>query len=122
MVAAGLVDAVTLTGFRDDVREIMSVSAVVLSLSLYPEAFGRTVNEALALRVPVAGYAHGGVGEQLTQHFPAGLVPPGAVDAMAERLFEWSVTPPSMQAVQAYALQDMLDNTLVLYRDLVALR
>lgn len=122
MEAAGLVDAITLTGFRDDVREIMSVSAVVLSLSLYPEAFGRTVNEALALRVPVAGYAHGGVGEQLTQHFPAGLVPPGAVDAMAERLFEWSVTPPSMQAVQAYALQDMLDNTLVLYRDLVALR
>ena len=118
MEAAGLVDAVTLTGFRDDVREIMSVSAVVLSLSLHPEAFGRTVNEALALRVPVAGYAHGGVGEQLARHFPAGLVSPGDPDAMAERLLEWSVTSPSTHDVQVYALLEMLNSTLSLYRDL----
>ena len=118
MEAAGLVDAITLTGFRDDVREIMSVSAVVLSLSLHPEAFGRTVNEALALGIPVAGYAHGGVGEQLTQHFPAGLVPPGDADVMIERLADWSLLPPCMQDVQVYALQQMTGSTLALYRDL----
>jgi len=118
IAAAGLTDSITLTGFRDDVREIMSVSAVVLSLSRQPEAFGRTVNEALGLGVPVAGYAHGGVGEQLTRHFPAGLVPPGDSAAMAERLLEWSATPPSMQHVQVYALQSMLDSTLILYREM----
>ena len=118
IAAAGLTGAITLTGFREDVREIMSVSSAVLSLSLQPEAFGRTVNEALGLGVPVAGYAHGGVGEQLARHFPAGLVPPGDAAAMAERLFEWSVTPPSMQDVQVYALQDMLDSTLALYREM----
>jgi glycosyltransferase involved in cell wall biosynthesis len=118
--AQGIAAHGTLTGFRDDVREIMAVSSAVLSLSLQPEAFGRTVNEALGLGVPVAGYAHGGVGEQLAQHFPAGLVPPGDVNAMAERLLEWSATPPSMDDVQVYALQDMLDSTLVLYRGLVA--
>ena len=121
IAAAGLTGSITLTGFRNDVREIMSVSSVVLSLSRQPEAFGRTVNEALGLGVPVAGYAHGGVGEQLARHFPAGLVPPGDVPAMAERLFEWSATPPSMQDVQVYALQDMLDSTLAVYRDLVVL-
>jgi glycosyltransferase involved in cell wall biosynthesis len=120
IAAAGLTGCITLTGFRDDVREIMAVSSAVLSLSLQPEAFGRTVNEALGLGVPVAGYAHGGVGEQLAQHFPAGLVPPGDVNAMAERLLEWSATPPSMDDVQVYALQDMLDSTLTLYRELVA--
>jgi len=120
IAAAGLTGFITLTGFRDDVREIMAVSSAVLSLSLQPEAFGRTVNEALGLGVPVAGYAHGGVGEQLTRHFPAGLVPPGDVDAMAERLLEWSATPPSMDDVQVYALQDMLDSTLTLYRELAA--
>jgi glycosyltransferase involved in cell wall biosynthesis len=122
IAAAGLGDSITLTGFREDVREIMSVSSVVLSLSLQPEAFGRTVNEALGLGVPVAGYAHGGVGEQLTRHFPAGRVPPGDTVAMASRLLEWFATPPSMQAVQVYALQDMLDSTLALYRDLAATR
>ena len=119
IAAAGLTGSITLTGFRKDVREIMAVSSAVLSLSLQPEAFGRTVNEALALGVPVAGYAHGGVGEQLAQNFPAGLVPPGDIDAMAKRLLDWSATPPSMQGVQVYALQDMLDCSLALYRDLV---
>ena len=118
IAAAGLTGLITLTGFRADVREIISVSSVVLSLSHQPEAFGRTVNEALGLGVPVAGYAHGGVGEQLAQHFPAGLVPPGDVNAMAERLLEWSATPPSMDDVQVYALQDMLDSTLALYDEL----
>jgi glycosyltransferase involved in cell wall biosynthesis len=120
IAGAGLTGSITLTGFRDDVREIMSVSSVVLSLSLQPEAFGRTVNEALALGVPVAGYAHGGVGEQLAQHFPAGLVPPGDPAAMASRLLDWSATPPPMEDVQVYALQDMLRSTLTLYRELAA--
>ena len=118
IAAAGLTGSITLTGFRNDVREIMSVSSAVLSLSLQPEAFGRTVNEALGLGVPVAGYAHGGVGEQLARHFPAGLVSPGDPDAMAERLLEWSAAPPSMQGVHVYALQDMLDSTLALYREM----
>jgi glycosyltransferase involved in cell wall biosynthesis len=118
IAAAGLAGCITLTGFRNDVREIMSVSAVVLSLSLQPEAFGRTVNEALALGVPVAGYAHGGVGEQLLQHFPAGQVPPGDAVAMADLLNAWLVTPPSMQDVRVYTLQDMLRSTLALYRNL----
>jgi len=115
IAAAGLAGCITLTGFRKDVREIMAVSDVVLSLSLQPEAFGRTVNEALALGVPVAGYAHGGVGEQLVQHFPAGLVPPGDATVMVQILAGWFAAPPSMQDVQVYALQDMLDSILTLY-------
>ena len=112
---AGLADCITLTGYRQDVREIMSVSDVVLSLSTDPEAFGRTVNEALALGIAVAAYAHGGAGEQLAQHFPAGRVAPGDVVAMTELLREWSLTAPSMREVRIYNLQDMLDSTLALY-------
>jgi glycosyltransferase involved in cell wall biosynthesis len=115
VAAAGLADCITLTGYRDDVREIMSVSDVVLSLSTDPEAFGRTVNEALALGIPVAAYDHGGAGEQLAQHFPAGRVAPGDIVAMTELLGEWSLTPPCMRNVRVYNLQDMLDSTLTLY-------
>ena len=118
IAAAGLDGLITLAGFREDMRDILAVSSVVVSLSRKPEAFGRTVNEALSLRVPVAGYAHGGVGEQLRQHFPAGAVPPADVAAMVGRLEAWYTAPPSMQEVRVHSLQDMLDRTLALYHAL----
>ena len=118
ITAAGVGDAVTLTGYRSDVREIMAVSAAVLSLSRQPEAFGRTVNEALALGVPVAGYAHGGVGEQLESRFPQGCVTPLDQDAMVERLAGWYASPPGMQGIAPCVLDEMLDKTLALYQSL----
>jgi glycosyltransferase involved in cell wall biosynthesis len=118
IAAAGLAGSITLAGFRTDVRDIMAVSSVVLSLSRQPEAFGRTVNEALSLHVPVAGYAHGGVGEQLQRHFPAGAVPAADVAAMVERLQAWYAAPPALQGVSPSTLQDMLARTLALYHDL----
>jgi len=118
LAAPGLSGAVTFTGYRSDVREILAVSDVVLSLSLQPEAFGRTVNEALALGVPVAGYAHGGVGEQLERHFPDGAVAPRDIAAMVDRLQAWYATPPSMEGVRPHTLASMLDSTLRLYRAL----
>jgi glycosyltransferase involved in cell wall biosynthesis len=118
LAALGLGGAITFTGYRSDVREIMAVSSVVLSLSRQPEAFGRTVNEALSLEVPVAGYAHGGVGEQLARQFPAGAIAPGDTTAMAARLQAWYATPPSMQGVRPYTLASMLDSTLQLYHAL----
>jgi len=118
IASAGVKDSVTFTGFRTDVREIMAVSAAVLSVSQQPEAFGRTVNEALSLGVPVAGYAHGGVGEQLESRFPQGCIEPLDPGAMAERLAGWFETPPSMQGVKPYLLDEMLEKTLALYQSL----
>jgi len=118
--AAGVADAITCTGFREDIREIVSVSSAVVSLSRYPEAFGRTVNEALSLGIPVVGYDHGGVGEQLARHFPAGLVSPGDLTTMTERLAGWIVAPPGMVEVQPYTLEQMLNKTIDLYHQVVA--
>ncbi|MEA2094879.1 MAG: glycosyltransferase, partial [Pseudomonadota bacterium] len=118
IAAARLERSIVLTGYRDDLREILSISAVVLSLSRHPEAFGRTVNEALSLGRPVAGYAHGGVGEQLAELFPAGQVPVGDRQRMAERLALWHQQPPQMEAVKAYRLDNMLQGTLQLYETL----
>ena len=114
----GLGETITFTGYRYDVRDIMATSCVVLSLSLLPEAFGRTVNEALSLHVPVAGYAHGGVGEQLARHFPAGAVTACDTEAMVDRLLAWHAEPPAMQGVNSYTLPDMLAHTLALYHSL----
>ena len=116
--AAGITDAISCTGFREDIREIMSVSNAVVSLSQHPESYGRTVNEALSLGIPVVGYAHGGVGEQLTRHFPAGAVSPGDQAAIVDRLRTWYEVTPEMQGVQPFLLQDMLNDTLGLYQQL----
>jgi len=118
LAVAGVAESVTCTGYRADMREVLAASSVVLSLSRQPEAFGRTVNEALSLQVPVAGYDHGGVGEQLRQHFPAGAIPPGDAGAMIERLRQWYQAPPAMQGVIPYTLRDMLAHTLALYHEL----
>ena len=116
IAAAGVADAVTCPGYRADVREIMAISNAILSVSQQPEAFGRTVNEALSLGVPVAGYAHGGVGEQLDSHFPQGSIAPLDRNAMIEKLAKWSESPPSMQGVTPWTLDEMLDKTLALYQ------
>ena len=77
---------IVFAGQRSDLREIMAISAAVVSLSQKPESFGRTVLEALSLGTPVVGYEHGGVGEILAHVYPEGRVPVGDTGAAAQRL------------------------------------
>lgn len=119
VAALGLQGDITFTGHRTDLKEIMAVSDVVFSLSREPEAFGRTTLEALCLGVPVVGYAHGGVGEQLEAMYPAGRV---AVDDRAEIL---RVTREVLMETQPeiteclFSLKDMLQKTLDVYLETV---
>lgn len=114
----GLAGDVTFTGQRGDLREIMAVSDIVLSLSKQPESFGRTVTEALSLGRPVIGYNHGGVGEQLLRMFPQGLVPIGDMDSLVEKCRALDVSAPVTLKTPPSTLQDMLDMTLAVYESL----
>jgi glycosyltransferase involved in cell wall biosynthesis len=118
IAAAGLAESITLTGYREDLREILAISGAVVSLARHPEAFGRTVAEALCLGRPVAGYAHGGVGEQLQAMFPAGSVSVGDVDAVCGRLADWYAAAPRPAANRRYLLEKMLAATLDLYQEM----
>jgi glycosyltransferase involved in cell wall biosynthesis len=116
--AAGLENDVTFTGHRSDLKEIMAVSDVVLSLSLDPEAFGRVSLEALTLGVPVAGYDHGGVAEQLAVVFPEGRVPVGDTQAAEEKLAHWYTQRPVVPDTHPFTLERMLRSTLETYFEL----
>jgi len=116
IAVAGLEESITLAGYREDLRDILAISGAVLSLSWHPEAFGRTVAEALSLGRPVAGYAHGGVGEQLQAMFPEGRVSVGDVDAVCGRLADWYDATPGPAANHRYTLEKMLADTLDLYQ------
>jgi glycosyltransferase involved in cell wall biosynthesis len=115
----GLTDAVTFTGQRADLREILAVSAIVFSLSTQPESFGLTTLEALALGRPVIGTDHGGVGEQLRRLFSAGLVPPGDGARLIETTRRLLATPATPEPVPPdYTLEHSCRRTLDVYSEL----
>ncbi len=114
--------AVTFTGHRMDLRDILAVSNIVYSLSTRPESFGRTVREALSLGVPVVGYDHGGVGETLEQVYPQGRVPPGDLKALLSTTRQLLEQPVEVAPFAFPTVQDMVDHTLELYQGLAAER
>lgn len=114
--ALGLGADITFTGQRDDLKAVLAVSTLVLSLSSQPESFGRTTLEALRLGVPVAGLAHGGVGEILSAIYPAGKLPPDGdlVAPVAALLADLPRVPEG----DFFPLSAMCDATLALYEAL----
>lgn len=111
----GIADIIVFSAARADVREVMAVSDIVLQLSNKPEAFGRTVAEALSLGRPVLGWDHGGVGELLAAHFPQGRVALGDLDALTQRAQVLLQQPPSVPVYDGPTLAQMQRDTLALY-------
>jgi len=118
--ARGVADAVVASPPRHDVREAYAVADLVLQLSTKPEAFGRTVVEALSIGRPVLGWDHGGVGELLRTLYPAGAVAPGDRVALAQAARALLAAPPPMPVTIPHTLAAMQSATLELYDQLVA--
>jgi glycosyltransferase involved in cell wall biosynthesis len=116
----GLVDDITFTGARRDIREIYSISNLVLSLSTKPESFGRTTLEALSMGVPVVGYDHGGVGEILQALFPEGLVPLNDQQVLKTTLENILQAQSKPRPNDRFFRSEMLAQTLGIYQELVA--
>lgn len=114
-VRRGLEHDITFLGTRTDLREVMSVSGVVLSLANVPEAFGRTALEALSLGRPVVAYDHGGAREVLEELQPGGLVEPGNISATAKKVLALLDAPPAIAPNRNFTLERMLDKTLAVY-------
>ena len=115
----GVAEAVAITPPRSDVREVYAISDLILQLSTQPEAFGRTVLEALALCRPVLGYAHGGVGELLAELYPAGRVPTADEARLVERAAELLRLAPPIAPLTRYRLANMQQATLAVYAEVV---
>ncbi|OYY94459.1 MAG: glycosyl transferase [Hydrogenophilales bacterium 28-61-23] len=116
--ALGLEQRIAFTGHRGDLKDIMAVSDIVMSLSREPEAFGRVTLEALSLGKPVIAYDHGGVREQLAAILPEGAIPVGDIDAATEKAAAWLARPPEVPTHNPYTLERMLASTLDVYREL----
>lgn len=105
-------------GHRNDLRELMAVSDIVMALSQQPESFGLTVLEALALGRPVVGYDCGGVGELLNALFPRGKVPAGDSALVATHITEILGQPTFPTSIGHFTQQKMFDATFATYGEL----
>jgi len=113
----GVVDRITFTGVRLDIRDWMAASEIVFSLcSDPPEAFGRTIPEALHLGVPVIGWNHGGVQEVLAKMFPRGAVTPDDPVELLARTRAFLLDRPAVPPSTAFLLEDSMKRNLQLYR------
>ena len=115
----GIADALAITPPTDAIARAYAASDLVLQLSHKPEAFGRTVLEALSAGRPVIGWDHGGVGEQLRALWPAGAVPAFDADALRLRTREAIARPVAPAVTMPYTLRAMQEATLSLYDELV---
>lgn len=117
---SGVSEAVALTAPTAAIAEAYAASDLVLQLSRKPEAFGRTVVEALAVGRPVLGWDHGGVGELLAQLQPEGAVAPFDENALVNACLRLLDSPPSPIGAVPYTLHAMQEATLATYRAVLA--
>ena len=115
----GLEEKITFVGHRNDLKQIMSISKIVFSLTKVPEAFGRVSLESLSLGVPVIAYSHGGVKEQMSKLLPEGLIKIGNIDSVANLVIKWISKPPAIKENNSFILEKMLENTLQIYKKMV---
>ena len=122
-VSLGIAEHVAFTPPTDAIARAYAASDLVLQLSRKPEAFGRTVVEALSCARPVLGWAHGGVGELLRELQPPGAVVPFDIEALragARALLAQPSTPAgTMPALSNYTLRAMQRDTLAVYAELI---
>lgn len=114
----GFRDALAITPPTSRIAEAYAAGDLVLQLSRKPEAFGRTVIEALSVGRPVLGWAHGGVGELLARLQPQGAAPPFDEGALIDAAKALLAHPPPPLATMPYTLRAMQDATLDLYQSL----
>lgn len=115
----GVLGQLVISPPRHDVVEAYAVADLVLQLSNKPEAFGRTVIEALSVGRPVLGWDHGGVGELLRSLYPQGAVRPGDGDALFDAARAMLSGPPPMPVTMPHTLAAMQSATLETYAGLV---
>ncbi len=104
-------------GLHSSMAELYAIADVVVSTSVRPESFGRTVLESLSIGTPVVAYNHGGVGEILSKMFPQGKIELGNGQQLADGINQMLADGVQVKQQQPFLLEDMLAQTVNLYHE-----
>lgn len=128
VLSAGLGDCVVFTGYRGDSMELMAMCDLVVLPSLY-EGMPLVPIEAATLEKAVVATAVDGTREVIVDGLTGRLVPPGQPEALAQVISELLLDRDRRQVIgqrakararELFSLQRQLDDTAVLYEDLLA--
>jgi glycosyltransferase involved in cell wall biosynthesis len=113
----------------DKMPLVYAISDVVVSASLIPEAFGRTVAEANAMNKIVVAFKHGGPMETIIDKKTGFLTPVGDVPALAKALDKVLAMKPADKKTMEkaarqntenhFSIQKMCEKTLKLYKEIL---
>jgi glycosyltransferase involved in cell wall biosynthesis len=126
--AAGLGDRMILTGYRDDVPDLLGAMDVFL-FPTHAEAFGLVIVEAMAMGVPVVSSNCDGVPDIVEEGRTGYLVDPTNVEALTAAVELLLADPTRRQdfgaagrrrALEAFSLDGMCEKMEELYEELIA--
>jgi len=119
----GLDDHVAFAGSQSRMAEIYACGRVLVSGNhAKPEAFGRTMTEALAMECPVIATRFGGALDIVREGVNGWLVEPGDPAALADRLVTASQTELTglrEDALERFSLEAMVRATLAVYAEVL---
>ncbi len=122
-------DRVIFCGNISDMATVYSISDIVLSTSIEPEAFGRITAEASSMTKPVIASNHGGSREIIENNLSGWLVNPGDVEALGEKILhvlgleqrkkDLIGNNARKRIIEKFNLKQMLDKTINVYEELI---
>ncbi len=126
----GLSARLRLGGHCEDMPAALMLADVVVSASLKPEPFGRSVIEAQAMGRPVVAFDHGGAAETVQDGRTGLLVSPGDVAGLAAAIRTALDLPPAERAalgrrareavLAGFTTTAMQQATLAVYAEVLA--
>jgi glycosyltransferase involved in cell wall biosynthesis len=126
--ALGLGAAVTMTGFRRDVPEVMAALDLLVLPSIRSEATSQVIPQAFAVGTPVVASTVGGNPELVRDGETGLLVPPGDARALAAAILALANAPARARALgraaqalvgERYSLGASMARTTAVYEELL---
>ncbi|MDS0282273.1 glycosyltransferase family 4 protein [Haloarcula onubensis] len=125
--ARGLDESVFLTGYRDDIPNVLAASDVLV-LPSFREGTPRVITEAMASGLPVIATDIAGIPEQVADSESGYLIPTGDPDTLADRLNELLESPDlrttmgrrGRERAQMFSVDTMLAKLDSLYQGLLS--
>ncbi|KPP82011.1 MAG: Glycosyltransferase [Oceanicaulis sp. HLUCCA04] len=124
--------ALVLPGHVEDMASAYMAADIVINPSTDPEAFGRTLAEAMVMERPVIAAAHGGPLEILSDSETGWLFRPGDPDALAARIHAVLTTDAATRKLRGqsarqrviahYSRKALQGSTLQVYKELLDCR
>ena len=122
-------ERVILCGNISDIAAVYSISDIILSTSIEPEAFGRITAEGCSMTKPVIATNHGGSREIIENNLSGWLVNPGDPEALGEKIIhvlnleqkkkDLIGSNARKRIIEKFNLKQMLDKTINVYEELI---